>query len=63
MANLAWYQVNRPEGVRRVLQENYHNYGVGSLSRNILVPVLGEGLINRNHPVRARDVRGVPRGG
>jgi hypothetical protein len=29
-AHLTWYQVNHPEGVRRVLQENNRNYGKGS---------------------------------
>src|SRR3990170_7370462 len=26
IANLTFYQVNHPEGVKRVLQDNYHNY-------------------------------------
>lgn len=45
MAHLTWYQVNHPDGVRRVLQENNRNYGKGSLTLGIFKPVLGEGLL------------------
>jgi cytochrome P450 len=44
MANMVWHQVNHPEGVRRVLQQNNHNYGKGSLTKGIIGPILGEGL-------------------
>ncbi len=44
MANMAWYQVNHPDGVRRILQDNNRNYGKGSLTTRILRPLLGEGL-------------------
>lgn len=45
MANTSWNQINHPDGVRRVLQENNRNYGKGRLTRGILKPVLGEGLL------------------
>ncbi len=45
MAHLTWYQVNHPEGVRRVLQENNRNYGKGALTLGIFKPVVGEGLL------------------
>jgi cytochrome P450 len=45
MAHLTWYQVNHPEGIRRVLQENNRNYGKGSLTLGIFKPVVGEGLL------------------
>ncbi|MBA2691237.1 MAG: cytochrome P450, partial [Rubrobacter sp.] len=44
MANMVWHQVNHPDGVRRVLQQNNHNYGKGSLTKGIIGPILGEGL-------------------
>jgi cytochrome P450 len=39
-----WYQVNRAEGVGRVLQENNRNYSKGSLTRRFLAPIAGDGL-------------------
>ena len=45
MAHMTWRQVNHPDGVRRVLQENNRNYGKGSLTLGIFKPVLGEGLL------------------
>ena len=30
MAHLTWYQINHPDGIRRVLQENKRNYGKGA---------------------------------
>lgn len=44
MAHMTWYQVNHPEGVRRVLQERNHDYGKGTLTARVLRPVLGDGL-------------------
>ena len=44
MATMWWHQVNHPEGVRRVLQENNHNYPKSDLTASILRPVAGEGL-------------------
>jgi hypothetical protein len=35
MTHLAWYQVNHPDGVRRVLQENNRYYGKGSLTLDV----------------------------
>ena len=29
-AHLTWYQINHPDGIRRVLQENNRNYGKGA---------------------------------
>ena len=45
MAHLTWYQINHPDGIRRVLQENNRNYGKGSLTLGIFKPVVGEGLL------------------
>jgi cytochrome P450 len=44
MAHMTWYQVNHPEGVRRILQENNHNYPKSDLTASILKPVVGDGL-------------------
>ncbi|CAN5138566.1 cytochrome P450 [soil metagenome] len=44
MANMTWYQVNHPEGVRRILQQNNHNYGKGTLTKRVIGPISGEGL-------------------
>jgi cytochrome P450 len=46
-AHLKWYQINHPEGVRRVLQENNRNYAKGALTLGFFKPVVGEGLITR----------------
>lgn len=43
MATMTWYQVNHPDGVQRVMQ-NQHNYGKGALTSGVLGPILGEGL-------------------
>ena len=45
IANMFWHQVNHPEGIRRVLQQNNRNYGKGKLTRSALKPILGEGLL------------------
>jgi cytochrome P450 len=44
VATVTFYQVNHPDGVRRVLQENNRNYGKGEMTRGGLGPLLGEGL-------------------
>jgi cytochrome P450 len=44
MAHMTWYQVNHPDGIARILQENYRNYGKGALTLGILRPVAGNGL-------------------
>ena len=36
MAHMTWYQVNHPEGVRRILKENNHNYPKSDLTASIL---------------------------
>lgn len=44
IANTKWYQINHPDGIQRVLQENHHNYSKGSMTRNVLRPLGGDGL-------------------
>ncbi len=44
MAHMTWYQVNHPDGVRRILQQHNHNYGKGTLTKGVLGPIAGEGL-------------------
>ena len=56
-AHLVWYQINHPEGVRRVLQENNRNYGKGSLTLSFLKPVVGEGLLTSEGPLWLRQRR------
>jgi cytochrome P450 len=57
VAHLTWYQINHPDGVRRVLQENNRNYGKGSLTRGIFKPVLGEGLLTSEGALWLRQRR------
>ncbi|MDP8899853.1 MAG: cytochrome P450, partial [Actinomycetota bacterium] len=57
MAHLTWYQVNNPEGIRRVLQENNRNYGKGALTLGIFKPVLGEGLLTSEGALWLRQRR------
>ena len=56
-AHLTWYQVNHPEGVRRVLQENNRNYGKGALTLGFFKPVVGEGLITSEGALWLRQRR------
>ena len=56
-AHLVWYQVNHPEGVRRVLQENNRNYGKGALTRGFFMPVVGEGLLTSEGALWLRQRR------
>src|SRR5215213_7469338 len=44
VAHMTWYQVNHPDGIARILQENNRNYGKGALTLGILRPVAGNGL-------------------
>jgi cytochrome P450 len=44
VAHMTWYQVNHPDGIARILQENNRNYGKGELTLGILRPVAGNGL-------------------
>ncbi len=44
MVRWSWYQINHPDGVQRVLQENNHNYTKGVMTLGIITPVLGDGL-------------------
>lgn len=39
-----WYQVSHPDGVRRVLQENNHNYPKSDLTKKVMGPILRDGL-------------------
>ncbi len=45
IASWTWYQVNHPDGIQRILQDNNRNYGKGALTTGILKPVLGNGLL------------------
>jgi cytochrome P450 len=56
-AHLTWYQINRPEGVRRVLQENNRNYGKGALTLGFFEPVVGKGLITSEGSLWLRQRR------
>ena len=56
-AHQTWYQINHPEGVRRVLQENNRNYGTGSLTLNFFKPVVGEGLLTSEGALWLRQRR------
>jgi cytochrome P450 len=44
VAHMTWYQVNHPDGIARILQENNRNYSKGALTLGILRPVAGNGL-------------------
>src|SRR5215212_199662 len=44
VAHMIWYQVNHPDGIARILQENNRNYSKGSLTLGILRPLAGNGL-------------------
>ena len=57
MAHLTWYQVNHPEGIRRVLQENNRNYSKGALTLGFFKPVVGEGLITSEGALWLRQRR------
>ncbi len=56
-AHLTWYQINHPEGIRRVLQENNRNYGKGALTLGFFKPVVGEGLITSEGALWLRQRR------
>jgi cytochrome P450 len=56
-AHLTWYQVNNPEGIRRVLQENNRNYGKGALTLGFFKPVVGEGLLTSEGALWLRQRR------
>ena len=56
-AHLAWYQINHPDGVRRVLQENNRNYGKGALTLGFFKPVVGEGLLTSEGALWLRQRR------
>ncbi len=44
VAHMTWHQVNHPDGIAHILQENNRNYGKGALTLGILRPVAGNGL-------------------
>jgi len=56
IANLSLYQVNHPQGIKRVLQDNYHNYVKGDLWENFSV-IVGHGLFVSDGPVWLRQRR------
>ena len=56
-AHLTWYQINHPDGIRRVLQENNRNYGKGALTLGFFKPVVGEGLITSEGALWLRQRR------
>ncbi|HEV2741542.1 MAG TPA: cytochrome P450, partial [Rubrobacter sp.] len=56
-AHLTWYQINHPDGVRRVLQENNRNYGKGALTLGFFKPVVGEGLLTSEGALWLRQRR------
>jgi cytochrome P450 len=56
-AHLTWYQVNNPEGIRRVLQENNRTYGKGALTLGFFRPVVGEGLLTSEGALWLRQRR------
>ena len=56
-AHLTWYQINHPEGIRRVLQENNRNYGKGALTLGFFKPVVGEGLVTSEGALWLRQRR------
>lgn len=56
IANLTFYQVNHPEGVKRVLQDNYHNYVKGDLFEKFS-PLIGHGLFVSDGPLWLRQRR------
>jgi cytochrome P450 len=44
VAYMTMYQVNHPDGIHRILQENNRNYSKGDVLRRLLVPIVGYGL-------------------
>ncbi|MGI8586136.1 MAG: cytochrome P450 [Chloroflexia bacterium] len=44
IAHMTWYQVNHPDGIHRILQENNRNYWKGELTLRVLKPIAGNGL-------------------
>lgn len=56
IANLTFIQVNHPQGVKRVLQDNYHNYVKGDLWENFN-NILGHGLFVSDGSVWLRQRR------
>jgi len=57
MAHWTWYQVNHPDGVQRILQENHRNYTKGSMTLGIMKPVAGDGLFTSEGELWLRQRR------
>ncbi|HYN86998.1 MAG TPA: cytochrome P450, partial [Ardenticatenaceae bacterium] len=45
LANRPMYQVNHPDGIKHVLQDNHRNYNRDNISFTLLKPALGNGLL------------------
>jgi len=44
VAYMTMYQVNHPDGIHRILQENNRNYSKGEVMQRLLGPIVGKGL-------------------
>ena len=44
VAYMTLYQVNNPDGIHRILQENNRNYSKGEVMLRLLKPIVGNGL-------------------
>ncbi len=44
VAYMTLYQVNHPDGIHRILQENNRNYSKGEVMLSLLKPIVGNGL-------------------
>jgi cytochrome P450 len=44
VAYMNLYQVNHPDGIHHILQDNNRNYSKGEVMRRLLVPIVGNGL-------------------
>ena len=56
LGNIAFYQINHPDGVQRVLQDNHHNYVKGDLF-DIIRRVAGDGLFTSEGALWQRQRR------
>ena len=56
LGNVTFYQVNDPDGVQRILQDNHHNYVKGDLF-DIIRQVAGDGLFTSEGELWLRQRR------
>ena len=56
LGNITFYQINHPDGVQRVLQDNHHNYVKGDLF-DIIRRVAGDGLFTSEGALWQRQRR------